>query len=82
MTAHHDKVQKYNLIKYTIAGLFLLLCCAFITLYLFENSMSDVRMTFNGKVYAKRTVDETIGDFIEKNNIPFESVIDYINSSL
>lgn len=82
MTAHHDKVQKYNLIKYTIAGLFLLLCCAFITLYLFENSMSDVRMTFNGKVYAKRTIDGTIGDFLETNNISFDGDVDYINASL
>jgi len=82
MTAHHDKVQKYNLIKYTIAGIFLLLCCAFITLYLFENSMSDVRLTINGTVYAKRTVNETVGEFIEKNNIPFDGEVDYINASL
>ncbi len=82
MTAHHDKVQKYNLIRYTVAGIFLLLCCAFITLYLFENSMSDVRLTINGTVYAKRTVNETVGEFIEKNNIPFDGNVDYINASL
>lgn len=82
MTAHHDKVQKYNLIKYTIAGIFLLLCCAFITLYLFENTMSDVRMTLNGIVYAKRTINETVGEFIEDNNIPFNDEVDYINVPL
>jgi len=82
MTAHHDKVQKYNLIKYTIAGIFLLLCCAFITLYLFENNMSDVRVTLNGTVYAKRTINETVGEFIEENNIPFNNAVDYIDVSL
>lgn len=82
MTAHHDKVQKYNLIKYTIAGIFLLLCSAFITLYLFENNMSDVRVTLNGTVYAKRTINETVGEFIEKNNIPFDGAVDYIDVSL
>jgi len=82
MTAHHDKVQKYNLIKFTVAGIFLLLCCAFITLYLFENTMSDVRVTLNGTVYAKRTINETVGEFIEQNNIPFNGEVDYINASL
>lgn len=82
MTAHHDKVQKYNLIKYTVAGIFLLLCCAFITLYLFENTMRDVRLTLNGTVYAKRTINETVGEFIEQNNIPFNEEADYINASL
>ncbi len=82
MTAHHDKVQKYNMIKYTIAGIFLLLCCAFITLYLFENNMSDVRVTLNGTVYAKRTINETVGEFIEKNNIPFNDAVDFIDVSL
>lgn len=82
MTAHHDKVQKYNLIKYTVAGIFLLLCCAFITLYLFENNMSDVRVTLNGTVYAKRTINETVGEFIENNNIPFDDNFDYIDIPL
>jgi uncharacterized protein YabE (DUF348 family) len=82
MTAHHDKVQKYNLIKYTVAGIFLLLCCAFITLYLFENNMSDVRVTLNGTVYAKRTINTTIGEFIEDNNIPFNDAHDYIDVPL
>jgi 3D (Asp-Asp-Asp) domain-containing protein len=82
MTAHHNKVQKYNLIKYTVAGIFLLLCCTFITLYLFENNMSDVRMTLNGTVYAKRTINTTVGEFIEDNNIPFNDAHDYIDVSL
>jgi len=82
MTAHHDKVQKYNLVKYTVAGIFLLLCCAFITLYLFENTMRDVRVTLNGTVYAKRTINETVGEFLEQNNIPFNQDVDYIDASL
>ncbi len=79
MTAHHDKVQKYNLIKYTLAGIFILLFCAFIALYLFEINMRDVKITLNGRVYAARTINETVGEFIEKNNIPFDAEHDYID---
>ena len=82
MTAHHDKVQKYNFIKYTVAGIFLLLCCAFITLYLFENNMRDVRVTLNGTVYAARTINETVGEFIEDSNIPFDNNHDFIDIPL
>lgn len=82
MTAHHDKVQKYNLIKYTVAGIFLLLCGTFIALYLFENTLKDIALNLNGHVYAARTINETVGDFIVDNNIPFNSEHDYINISL
>lgn len=79
MTAHQDKMQKYNLIKYTISGILILLFCAFIALYIFENNMRDVKINLNGTVYAARTIDETYSEFIEKNNIPFDEEHDYIN---
>ncbi|MBN2558214.1 MAG: G5 domain-containing protein [Clostridia bacterium] len=75
-------MQKYNFIKVTVAGIFILLVCAFITLYLFENNMRDINLTLNGKVYAARTINETVGDFIENNNIPFNEDYDYIDLPL
>ncbi|MFO7611464.1 MAG: 3D domain-containing protein [Clostridia bacterium] len=82
MTEHHDKVQKYDFIKFTVAGVFVLLVCAFITLYLFENNMRDINLTLNGRVYAARTINETVGEFIENNNIPFNGDHDYIDLPL
>ena len=82
MTVHHDKVQKYDFIKYTVSGIFLILFCAFLALYFFENNMKDVKMTVNGRVYAARTIHETVGDFIENNQIPFDEKYDYITTSL
>jgi len=82
MTVHHDKVQKYDFIKYTVSGIFLILFCAFISLYFFENSMKDVKMTINGRVYAARTIHETVGEFIDENNIPFDEKHDFITASL
>ncbi|MBN2882649.1 MAG: hypothetical protein JXN10_03915, partial [Clostridia bacterium] len=82
MTTHHDKVQKYDFIKYTVSGIFLILFCAFISLYFFENSMKDVKMTINGTVYAARTIQNTVGEFIEDNDIPFDQNYDYITAPL
>lgn len=82
MTVHHDKVQKYDFIKYTVSGIFLILFCAFISLYFFENNMKDVKLTINGTVYAARTIQDTVGDFIADNNIPFNEKYDYITTSL
>ncbi len=82
MTTHHDKVQKYDFIKYTVSGIFLILFCAFISLYFFENSMKDVMLTINGRVYAAKTIQDTVGDFIENNDIPFDQNHDYITTSL
>jgi uncharacterized protein YabE (DUF348 family) len=82
MTTHHDKVQKYDFIKYTVSGIFLILFCAFISLYFFENSMKDVKMTINGTVYAARTIQNTVGEFIEDNDIPFDQNYDYITTPL
>lgn len=82
MTSHHDKVQKYDLIKYTVSGIFLILFCAFISLYFFENSMKDVKMIINGRVYAARTIQNTVGEFIENNDIPFNEQFDYITTPL
>lgn len=82
MVAHHDKKIKYRIVKHTIAGIFALMLVMLVMLYVFESNLKDVKLDFNGHVYAARTLETTIGGFIEENNIPFNFGHDYLNADL
>jgi len=79
MVKHHDKKIKYRIIRHTVVGIFSLLLVVLITLYVFETNLKNVVLDFNGHVYAAKTLETTIGGFIEENSIPFNKSQDYIN---